>query len=61
MPKKTRILVDPKWIEEAIAVNAKGGCDFHMEQSKPWFCPGCGCCQLAKAYLAWKQRQKRVK
>lgn len=60
MRKKSRILVHPKWIEEAIAVQEAGGCEFHMhEDGSGKFCRGCGCCHLAKAYLAWKKRQKR--
>ncbi len=51
-----RILVDPEWIRRAIAVNKAGGCDAHIEGAGS-FSPTCGCCQLARAYLDWRQRQ----
>lgn len=51
MPRKT-VTVKLKWIGDAIAVNPKGGCDFHMhEDGSGKFHAGCGCCQLARAFI----------
>lgn len=61
MKKKTKpkyVRVELKWIGDAIAINPKGGCDFHMHNSGGRFCSGCGCCQLAKAYVNAYRRNK---
>jgi hypothetical protein len=60
MNKRTEVVVKLRWIEDAIVCHPKGGCEFHLrEDGSGKFCPGCGCCQLAKAYLDAKQKTRR--
>lgn len=62
MNKRTEVVVKLRWIADAIACHPKGGCEFHFrEDGSGKFCPGCGCCELARVYWNAKRKTQRKK